>query len=516
MCGLSAIIFKEHAKQDWTLLQKMAAHQHMRGPDDTQFFYEDNVGLAHNRLAVIDLSERGRQPMQSTQWALVYVGEIYNYKKFTDHGNDTYALLTLLHIVGFEETLKKINGMFAFAAWNFSEKKLYCAVDQLSIKQLFWYEDENVFAVASSPGALTHLKGKWEFDREALTDYLALGATMGPLFNGMHKLAAGNCLIYDAVAQISESHRWLQAEQQECSEEDILITTLESIQSVKEADVPVCMFLSGGIDSTVVGSQCPGMAAVHLASPEESYARQVAEKYGNPLEVVHPANYNARECLEDYSLQSGDCSMAALIPYIVSKEVSKTHKVAISSNGADELFFGYNRTQQRVTNEQINHIFRNHFFRKSNWYMRISGGDARSAELETYVTFDLNKTLDFASMCHGLEVRVPYLNLDVIEAALSLPRDKHVFGPITKTILKNFLELCGFDFKFLHRPKLGFSLFYEPEGHEDLKKDGVKMLKERFGIDPKFIRGSRDERYYESSAASFLCWLNVWGDKLLF
>lgn len=515
MCGLSCLIFKEHAKQDWTILQKMAAHQHMRGPDDTQFFYEGNVGIAHNRLAVIDLSERGRQPMQSTDWALVYVGEIYNYKEFTNHGNDTYALLTLLQTVGFQETLRKINGMFAFAAWNFSEKKLYCAVDHLSIKQLFWYMDGNIFAIASSPGALTYLKDKWPISSEAMTDYLALGATRQPIFQGMVKMSAGSYVCYDQQKEMVSRGKWYEPKEVECSEEDVLITTLESIQSVKEADVPVCMFLSGGIDSTVVGSQCPGMAAVHLASPEEEYARQVAEKYGNPLEVIHPANYNARECLEDYSRQSGDCSMAALIPYIVSKEVAKTHKVAISSNGSDELFFGYNRTQQRVTNEQINHIFRNHFFKKSNWPIRISG-DGRATELETYVTFDLNKTLDFASMCHGLEVRVPYLNRDVVEAALSLPREKHVFGPITKTILKNFLELCGFDFKFLHRPKLGFSLFYEPEGHEDLKREGVKMLKERFGIDPKFQFGSRDHRYYESSAASFLCWLNVWGDKLLF
>lgn len=528
MCGVAGLVFTEHAKKDWTILERMAKHQHMRGPDGMKVWTHNNTGLAHNRLAILDLSTAGDMPMGSLHWEVVFNGEIYNYKTLRQHltpnddlastklaGNDSRLLVDYLEKFGFDKTLNDIEGMFSFLAWNYGERKLYCAVDPTSIKQLFWYKSGKFFAVASSPGALTHCEEKWEFNKDALTDYLALGATKDPLFSGMRKVLPGGYVVYD---QAEESVRWgcwypsRSENHNGTGEREILKETLESIQSVKEADVPVCMFLSGGIDSSVVASQCPGMPAMHLASPEEEFAQQVGKKYGNMVEVIHPANYEARECLEDYSRQSGDASMAAIIPYIVSKEVAKTHKVAISSNGADELFYGYNRTQGGDPTNQVNHIFRRLFFDQSSWSCTHK---AREFELASYVSYDLNKTLDFASMCHGLEVRVPYLNRKVIEKALSLPRERHVFGYRTKRILKEFLLKEGFSDQFVDRPKQGFSLFYEPEGHENLKNEGVKFLKERFGIDPGFKPGTRDERYYAASAASFLCWWNVWRSILV-
>lgn len=523
MCGISAIVFTEHAKKDWTILDKMARHQRMRGPDGLKTWTHNNTGLAHNRLAIVDTSPAGDMPMGSLHWEVVFNGEIYNYKKLREHlhpnddmagaklaGNDSRLLVDYLEKYGFENTLQDIEGMFAFVAWNYGERKLYCAVDHLSIKQLFCFTSDKMFAVASSPGALTNCKEKWEFNSDALTDYLALGATKNPLFAGMYKIPPGGYGVYDQATESVTIGYWHgEYSHHDVKEQDILKETLESIQSVKEADVPVCMFLSGGIDSTVVGSQCPGMPAVHLASPEEEYAQQVGKKYGNAVNVIRPEHYDARLCLQDYAIQSGDCSMAAIIPYIVSKEIAKTHKVAISSNGADELFFGYNRIKNSVNYDQLDHIFR-HSFLNSDGCSWKHGKDARELELSTYVAYDLNKTLDFASMCHGLEVRVPYLNRKVVEKALSLPRERHVFGYRTKRILKEFLLKEGFSDQFVDRAKQGFSLFYEPEGHEMLKNEGVKFLKERFGIDPGFKPGTRDERYYAASAASFLCWWQVW------
>lgn len=528
MCGCSGIVFTEHAKKDWTILERMAKHQHMRGPDGMKVWTHNNTGLAHNRLAILDLSPAGDMPMGSLHWEVVFNGEIYNYKTLRQHltpnddlastklaGNDSRLLVDYLEKFGFEKTLNDIEGMFSFIAWNYGERKLYCAVDPTSIKQLFWYKSGKFFAVASSPGALTHCEEKWRFAKDNLMDFLSLGATKDPLFEGMHKVLPGGYVIYDQVEEGVRWGRWYILKgigNGEYKEQEVLKETLESIQSVKEADVPVCMFLSGGIDSSIVASQCPGMPAVHLASPEEEFAQQVGKKYGNKVEVIHPANYDARECLEDYSRQSGDASMAAIIPYIVSKEVAKTHKVAISSNGADELFFGYNRTKDKYCLEQYQHIFRTVFLRQSSWFDHYYG---REAELRSYVSYDLNKTLDFASMCHGLEVRVPYLNRKVIEKALSLPRERHVFGWRTKRILKEFLLKEGFSDQFVDRAKQGFSLFFEPEGHENLKNEGMKFLKDQFGIDPGFKPGTRDERYYAASAASFLCWWNVWKSILV-
>jgi len=134
-------------------------------------------------------------------------------------------------------------------------------------------------------------------------------------------------------------------------------------------------------------------------------------------------------------------------------------------------------------------------------------------EIHTYVMFDLNKTLDFASMCHGLEVRVPYLNVSVVLSALGLARDRHVKGAYTKKILKDFLKSEGFSDRFINRPKLGFSLFSQPQGYEALQENGVKFLRDKFNIHPKLETG-RDKRYFAASAAAFLCWWNTWNSKL--
>lgn len=526
MCGIVGSI----GLKDESIIEKMLLHQKMRGPDGSYWKYVDkekNVILGHNRLAILDLSEKGNQPMESDRWAITYVGEIYNHMELRqklgpmhwESHCDTLTLLNCIEHKGIEWTLDNIDGMFAFTAYDRYDKKMYLAVDPMGIKPLYFVSNNEHFVFASSPGALTHLRDKWPLNLDALNDYLVLGATRNSLFGEINKLMPGTLLVIDNKDNMIVVDYTFGRKPLNQTETELLDTVRRSIFSVKMADVPVYMFLSGGVDSSVVASQCHGMPAVHLASPEERYAQQVAEKYNNKLNVVHPADYNARECLEDYALQSGDCSMAAIIPYIVSKEVSKLAKVAISSNGADELFFGYNRIEPySASRDQIEHIFRS-YFSPVNWLCKDPGEglwNSRKIELETYVQFDLNKTLDFASMCHGLEVRVPYLNRSVVEAALSIGYDQHVKNGVRKSILKDYLLSEGFSKDFVHRPKLGFSLFHEPAGYEQLKEDGVKFLKEQFGIDPKFtgqFKG-RDERYFAASAAAFLCWYNVWKEKL--
>lgn len=529
MCRIAGIVWTDKGDENLEQVFKMTAHQHAGGPDDSGMWNgEQGVCLGHNRLSILDLSDAGKQPMESTRWVITYAGEIYNHMElrqrlgpmhWTSHG-DTLTLLNCLEHKGFDWTVQNLDGMWSFAAYNKYERKLYLAVDHMGIKPLYWIKTDKYFAFASSPGALTHLKDKWQFDRDALNDYLALGATYQPLFSGMKKIMPGHRVIYDLETEVVSISRWYEPKVYvNATEEDLLACVLESIRSVKLADVPVSMFLSGGIDSTVVASQCFGMNAVHLASPEEPYAREVADKYRNPLMVINPKNYDSRECLQDYAYQSGDCSMAAIIPYMVSEQLNKLGiKAAISSNGADELFFGYDRMSGNYpTKPQQEHVFRDYFYSESSFNDSWLGNKCQKFELETYVQFDLNKTLDFASMCHGLEVRVPYLNRKVVEMALSVPYEKHVKGNRRKVILKDFLNNHeDFSRAFTERPKLGFSLFYEPAGYEALKAEGVQFLKNEFDIFPKFLGqfAARDIRYYAASAASFLCWWQAWKEKL--
>lgn len=514
MCGIAGYIGKPTER-----VFKMWQHMEKRGPDAFGSWCGE-VNLYHTRLSILDLSTNGNQPMETTRWVLVYNGEIYNYKdlkskisprEWKSH-NDTETLLFYIDEFGLGRALNDAEGMFAIAAYDKIEKKLYLAVDPLGIKPLYHYGASNLgFAFASSPGALTHLHDEWKLSRMQLVNMLSLGATLQPLFHGMGKIYGGELMTYDLNNGSITSTKWYKRKEHKCSESDLIDAVKHSIQISKVSDVPSFIFLSGGIDSTIIASQCQRMNAVHLTSPEQAYAKQAADKYDNTLNFIEPRNYSAKECLEDFAIQSGDCAMAALQPYIVSKEVSRFGKVAISANGADELFFGYDRMLDNVSITQFKHIFRTGLDHR--WGNFTDFVTTRDLELKIYVQFDLNKTLDFASMCHSLEVRVPYLNKTVVEMALSIPRCQHVNGYGNKSILKKFLKSEGFDDQFLNRAKVGFSLHSDPADYAHLKVEGLKLLRQEFGVTTHF-HNARDARYFESSAAAFYCWWNVWKNKI--
>lgn len=441
--------------------------------------------------------------MESTRWVLASNSEIYNHidlrkalgpMHWPVH-SDTYTLLQLLEHKGLQWTLDNIEGMFSFAAYDKFEKTVYLAVDPFGIKPMFYTDD----GFASSPGALTYLRDKWTLDTDALQDMLALGATRDPLFDGIKRLPGGHVMKWNMLNGTKTILKYYEIIPKPCDDVELMNAVCHSIESMRMSDVPIHIFLSGGIDSTVVASQMKRVNAVHLDSPEFKYAQQVATKYGNQLMVISPSDFNAERCISDY-VQSGDCSAAAIIPYIVSKEVSKLGKVAISANGADELFVGYHR-MMAGKQTQLSHIFRPiaHRFECND--------DTRLLELQTYIEYDLNKTLDFASMCHGLEVRVPYLNKTVVEMAMGMSLEKHG----SKRVLKDFLKKEGFGNEFLYRPKLGFSLYSQPEGYEALKDEGVKLLAD-MGYSYKLF--SRDLSYYRAIAGNFKVWYERWKNIL--
>lgn len=511
MCRLAGIIFKKQL--DFTKLIAMADHQKRGGPDRIGFWQHENVGFAHNRLAIVDLADTGNQPMESDRFVLIYNGELYNHHEmrnkigpmFWPSHSDTLTLLRAIEHKGIDWTLDNAEGMWSFAAWDKYEKKLYLAVDPFGIKPMYYLDDADQFACASSPAALTKVK-KMSFNRDSLVDMLDLGACKESLFSGVKRLNRGELLTWHNGHFTVK--KYYSPKEQTYLPFEAVNEVLYSCESIRMSDVPIHLFLSGGIDSTVVASKNHFMNAVHLDSPEKQYAEQVSRKYNNPMFVVHPKEYDAEICLKDYAENSGDCSAAAIIPYIVSKEVSKLGKVAVSANGSDEIFYGYNRMLPKPSPTQYKHIFRGFNSSWRNDYTHTS-----ELELDTYVQYDLNKTLDFASMCWGLEVRVPYLNKSVVESATSLTRSDHVNGHGNKSLLKNYLEGEGFDKNFLDRPKCGFSLYSQPIGYESLKDKGVNLLKTEFGIDPKFYPG-RDLNYYRAAAAAFYCWWEIWKDKL--
>lgn len=524
MCGISGIINGNIE----TLLKK----QIHRGPDTcgkNLASAEYDLYLGHNRLSIIDLSELSNQPLENDRYVLTYNGEIYNYKEchmaldpfnydLNNTPGDSRTLLSYVTRFGISQTLRDINGMYAFGLYDKIYNKLHLVVDRFAQKPLYYYQEGETFAFASSPAALLHLKDKWKINEQALQSYWKLGSVMiDSIWEGIKKVDGSEIVTYDLEKKTITKERYWEPKFQE-NTKHIEELILDSIGKVKVADVPVFIFLSGGIDSTLVASQFEGGEAIHMDGPERKYAELVAKKFNLKLNVVSPVEVCAKCGLKDYVTKTGEPTMAGLTPWITAREAAKFCKVAVSANGADELFFGYNRIEDdEQTSNQYWNIFRmcvdgfplttaKHFDTLIDDRLSRS----RWLELQTYVKHDLNKTLDAASMCHSLEVRNPFLDHRLVEMALSIPFEK--IG--RKELLKNMLRKMGFDNQFLNRPKMGFTLYHEPKGYKELQETAYKWCILNGYLKLISTPNTRDLMYLKASAAGFYVFWETFKDKI--
>jgi asparagine synthase (glutamine-hydrolysing) len=379
------------------------------------------------------------------------------------------------------------------------------------------------------------------------------------LFNEIKRLDVASVLKYNNGI-INNTKYWEPKYNENITDEDIENIIIDSIQKVRISDVPVGLYLSGGIDSSLVASVLGNINGIHLSSNEVSYAELVANKLNISLNIIEPADFDITKILYDYTDFSGEPPMAGFIPYVTSKYASNNYKVAISANGADELFFGYNRTptpnvsnsvfnnlsrranlainhQSLTPNGQIFHIFRNpksfsvlnleyknsenHVLELINKYVpKLDSkfpvtSNYRWMEIMTYIRGDLNPTLDFASMANSIEMRCPFLDHRLIEASLSLDETRHIdnnFG--RKKYLKKMLSNYGYSESMWNREKLGFSL--KPSylhQIENLKNLAVDNLQKCGLLNIKINNGSRDAQYLRSAALGLYYWKLNWIDS---
>jgi asparagine synthase (glutamine-hydrolysing) len=534
MCAISGYIEfnleRIAQREEW--LQKAIEMQEHRGQDGNGTWFNENksVGIGHNRQAIIDLSNKGLQPMVNGDWIISFNGEIYNYKLLQRHlfinddladhnpGNDAYTLLAYVSKFGIKKALNDVVGMFAIALYNQKEQKLYIIADHFGQKSAHIAPHSSGIYFATQMAPLLKTRSNWTLNADALDTYWMLGGVIGrqQIVNGIERVTAGTMAIYDLKAKELTYERWY-SPKVHLNTRDIKEYIYHAIDEVKVADTPVNIFLSGGIDSTLVASRFKESTAIHLASPEEQYARQVADKYSLNLKVCNPTNYHINDILTDYVTKSGEPTMAGAIPWITSKEARQFGKVAVIANGADELFFGYDRLHNDNLLEskaQNNHMFRGSVFNHTrlNKYRQKHGiiHSSRLTELELFVQYDLNRTIDAASTCHNLEVRSPFLNHHLVEAALHLPEYVHrTWG--NKTILKQLLIAEGFTHDFTNRPKIGFSLHYTPEGIEKAKQEAWQfVLNNGFLKVNTMVLSGRDQQYLQSAALGFHYWYKHW------
>jgi asparagine synthase (glutamine-hydrolysing) len=385
MCGIAGFWqTKRQAEIPAEVLLRMGNALKHRGPDDSGVFYDDStgVGLVHRRLSILDLSPAGHQPMasHSGRYLIIFNGEVYNFEEIRKElgpghvwrgHSDTEVMLEAFERWGVEAAVRWFVGMFAFALWDRSERKLYLVRDRLGIKPLYYGWVEGQFVFASELKAIRQYPGfQAQIDRDVLALYMRHNYVPAPhcIYQGISKLSAGCILMLGGPQQQPVvSQYWSATEVAkeglrapvEGSETEI-IEQLESklAEAVKLrmiADVPLGAFLSGGIDSSTVvalmQSQSPRPVKTFTigfhedAYNEANHAKSVAEHLGTDhteLYVTPQEALNVVPLLPAmYDEPFADVSQVPT--YLVSKLARQSVTVSLSGDGGDELFGGYGR-----------------------------------------------------------------------------------------------------------------------------------------------------------------------------
>jgi asparagine synthase (glutamine-hydrolysing) len=377
MCGIVGYI----GKGDKQILQKMTDCLEHRGPDDSGLFVHNKIGLGHRRLSIIDTTSGGHQPMmsQDENLVIVYNGEIYNFREirneiknkinypFTSE-SDTEVILATYQVYGLE-CFKKFNGMFAIALYDKEKNQLVLARDRLGQKPLYWGEFQGTFLFASELKAFhKHPSFKKEIDEVSLAKYFTFDyvPTPGTIFKNVYKLDPGSYLVYKN-GEVERKEFWELgfasgsgiSKDQALTKMDSLLS--DSVNARLVSDVPLGIFLSGGLDSSTIAYYAQKNSQQKIktfsigfeeASFDESrYAKQVAKHLGtdhfnhvlsakDSLGIIPKVADILDEPVGDYSI---------LPTYLLSQFTRKHVTVALGGDGGDELFFGY----QTFTAERI-------------------------------------------------------------------------------------------------------------------------------------------------------------------
>lgn len=377
MCGIAGIIaFNESGKKYLSNISAGTYTLLKRGPDGEGFYFDKNCALGHRRLSIIDTSNAASQPFtdQSGRYTIIFNGELFNYnllrKDIENKGvnfksqSDTEVLL-YLYINYQEACLNMLDGEFAFAVYDKEREHIFIARDRFGIKPLYYYQDTNRFVFASEMKALISFDIPKQIDKSALETYFHLNYIPSPysIFKNVFKLEAGHFISIDAkgnptkksyytIPDISTTPTVTDYTKAKASLRNLLE---QSVQNRMIADVPLGTFLSGGIDSSIITA----IAAKHTQKlntfsigykdeplfDETKFAQLVAKKHNTNHTVFELTNAdlyaNLHQVLDYIDEPFADSS--ALAVNILSMHTKKHVTVALSGDGADELFAGYNK-----------------------------------------------------------------------------------------------------------------------------------------------------------------------------
>jgi asparagine synthase (glutamine-hydrolysing) len=561
MCGITGVYsFHESASSYKKKVEDAVIALSKRGPDSSGTFFHNHIALGHSRLSIIDVSEAASQPFTdiSGRYTIILNGEFFNYEQYREgllkkgiqlkSQSDTEVLL-YLYITEGPACLEKINGFFAFAIYDNYDESLFIARDRMGIKPLFIYKDDDKLIFASEIKALLSYGIPKELDHTSLYEYFHLNYIPGPhsIFKNVVKLKPGSYL-YIQGKEITEKKYYTipfktdkEIKSNYFTYEDAQKKILELLEtSVKLrmiSDVPLGAFLSGGIDSSIIvalaSRYSENLNTFSIGYKDETlfdetrFARMVAEKYKTnhtEFSLTNDELFSVLFNVLDYT-DEPFADSSSLAVYILSQQTRKHVTVALSGDGADELFGGYNkhRAEYRIRNAGMNEkaisilkpLWKNlpqsrnsafankirqfdrfatgmslpdderywrwcgftsenevetllkakvdneYLIRKRNILKNISGNNSINevfySDMQLVLQNDMLVKVDIMSMANSLEVRVPFLDYNLVNYVFSLPAKYKIDKTIGKRILQDtFRNLLPE--QIYHRSKHGFEV----------------------------------------------------------
>lgn len=517
MCGITGIInFKKDIRENKTSLYSMAKTLTKRGPDEEGFYTSSNVLLAHRRLVVVD-PEGGKQPMikhiHSNEYVLVYNGELYNTedlrkellaKGFTfDSYSDTEVLLTSYMCWG-ASCLKKLNGIFAFAIYDKKENRIFLARDQMGVKPLFYTIKDNTLIFGSEiKTLLAHPLVDAKLDSNGITELFSLGPAVTPgsgVLKDIYEVEPASFIIFTEDNLKKEPYWELVAKENNKSEseltEELRYLLIDSFSRQLIGDVPLCVFLSGGLDSSAIAAITAGIykkrnkqltsysidyedndkyfkSSLFQPTSDQYWALEMSKFLGTNHKTVTINHRDLVNSLDDATLSRDLPGMADVDSslYLFCKEIRKDYVIALSGECADELFGGYpwftNNDMKytntfpwsrfipdriSILNKDLKNLKINDFaqeryhdtLKKVPHLDNESTEDYRMRELFylnlRWFMLTLLTRKDRMSMSNSLEVRVPFADYRLVEFAFNINSNMKLLNGREKGLLRKSLE----------------------------------------------------------------------------
>ena len=549
MCGIygSTILYNENQ-----VIEKLKRTS-FRGPDQTGWkFYERKINpiiFGHNRLSIIDLDPRSNQPFTyQKNIEIVFNGEIYNFRDIKDilfkkgytfkTTSDTEVICAAYLEYG-EDCVTHFNGMFAFVIYDKINHRFFGARDRLGVKPFYYYHNGKNFEFASQISSIQLHNDNLSISKKAIDAYLTWGTIPDPLsiFNEVQKLRPGNSFVFnlnsghlniktywdiDYKGENKFMGSYTEAQSQ-------LKNTLSDAVKIRMfADVPVGVFLSGGIDSSLIAALATQTSTAKVKTfsvkfndkgfDESMYAQQVADHLKTDHNVIE-CNYNEGiDLIKNFHHYYDEpfADPSAIPSMLLAKHTKKQVTVALSGDAGDESFIGYQRYdwinkgdkfmkipyQARLIMSKLVSLYPNYRFKIISEFMKYKSIDlayldsktgesqmnnkevdelkylmhtdknllerVSAFDIKTYLNWDINTKVDRATMAYSLEARAPLMDYRIVELAQSLPTNFKFINGNQKRILKDLLYQYVPKHIF-DRPKAGFTVPFKVWFREDLK-----------------------------------------------